>query len=85
MNLIETLIVPFVCAGAVYGIRFYFWKEEVPKILEKIRWFLAFLLMIGINVAGVFMQTNMKVTSFVAALVAVYTASALKNDKKEKE
>lgn len=79
MTIIETLILPIICAALVYAIRYIAWPENVPKFIERIRWLIAIIIMIIIVVGGAFIENDMRITPVAAGLVGFFTASSLKN------
>ena len=81
MNLLETLFIPAICAGLVFGVKELFWKEKVPVLIEKLRWLIAILVAITINVIGALMNANMQVTPFIATGLLVLIIMAFKNEK----
>src|SRR5690606_19195074 len=76
-----TLIIPAICAGIVFGIKELFWKEKVPNIVEKLRWLIAIVVAITINIIGALLNANMQITPFIAAGLLVLIIMAFKNEK----
>lgn len=74
--------------GAIIGILIYLikmiiWKDNVPDLVSKFRWFLASLLAIISLFIGYFIGLKSHAITLIAAGVFLSSVNALKNHKNE--
>lgn len=83
--ILKPVLVSAGCGAVVYFIiDFIFPDGKVPKIISKIRWVIAIMVMITIIIISALIKANMTITPMVAGFAAITIASLLKQNDENK-
>ncbi|NLT49384.1 MAG: zinc-ribbon domain-containing protein [Ignavibacteria bacterium] len=75
------ILIGVIFTGIAHSIKSFLWNNDIPKFVEKTRWVLAFILLFGINTAGVLLKINTNISAIAAAILAGEIGFNFKNSK----
>lgn len=74
-------VVGIILSAIIYGIRYSIWKEQVPNIISKTRWIIAFATVVGLALLEDYVGIDSNKYMLINVGILFIIGKALKNEK----